>query len=76
MRGGRNPAFPVISVAMSANLELSVVVPTFNEAGNVEELLGHLRRVPGEVWAVLLMLALGRALTRIRPRLPPAVGRD
>ena len=62
---------------MSANLELSVVVPTFNEAANVEELLRHLHRVLGEDgWEVVFVdddspdatAALVRSIARRDPR--------
>jgi len=41
---------------MSSNLELSIVVPTFNEAANVTELLARLRAVLGEEgWEVVFV---------------------
>jgi dolichol-phosphate mannosyltransferase len=43
-------------LAMSSNLELSIIVPTFNESANVHELLGRLRAVLGEAgWEVVFV---------------------
>jgi len=62
---------------MPSSLELSVVVPTFNEAGNVRELLARLQAVLGESgWEAVFVdddspdetAALVRSIARIDPR--------
>jgi dolichol-phosphate mannosyltransferase len=71
---------------MQSNLELSVVVPTFNESANVVELLGRLRAVLGESgWEVVFVdddspdataaLVRSIALTDSRVRCVQRVGR-
>lgn len=64
---------------MPSNIELSIVVPTFNESANVHELLVHLRAVLGEQgWEVVfvdddspddtaaLVRSIARADSRVR----------
>jgi dolichol-phosphate mannosyltransferase len=65
------------SRAMASDLELSIVVPTFNESANVRDLLEHLRAVLGETgWEVVFVdddspddtAALVRSIARSDPR--------
>jgi len=62
---------------VQSNLELSIVVPTFNESDNVRELLDRLRAVLGDTgWEVLFVdddspdatAALVRSIARTDPR--------
>jgi dolichol-phosphate mannosyltransferase len=81
--GARNPR---PGQAMQQSLELSIIVPTFNESANIHELIGRLREVLGEGgWEVVFVdddspdgtAALARSVARTdsRVRVVQRVGR-
>lgn len=84
--GSSSSTNPRPGQVMKQSLELSIIVPTFNEAANVHELLGRLRKVLGEGgWEIVFVdddspdgtAALVRSLAKIdsRVRILQRVGR-
>jgi dolichol-phosphate mannosyltransferase len=59
--------------AMLAGPEISIIVPTFNERGNVEELVRRIAlALPGVAWEVVVVATIADGM---RPRQPAGAGR-